>query len=120
VGLDYWIWPGRLAGLGSSLSDLRSSTWSCAACSPATLLVWHRRLVARRWDYTSRRRPGRPPTVAAIPKLVIRMATDNPMWGHRRVQGEFAKLGHRIAASTVGQILHAAGSDPAPRRTGPT
>src|ERR1700684_1210433 len=85
------------------------------AVTPATLLAWHRRLVARRWDYSRRRRPGRPPTAAAI-----RIATDNPMWGHRRVQGELVKLGHPIAASTVWQILHAAGIDPAPRRKGPT
>jgi len=68
------------------------------AVTPATLLAWHRRLVAGRWDYTSRRRPGRPSTAAAIRKLVIRIATDNPTWGHRRVQGELIKLGHRIAA----------------------
>ena len=90
------------------------------AVTPATLLAWHRRLIARKWDYTSRRRPGRPSTAAAIRKLVIRMATENPTWGHRRVQGELVKLGHRIAASTVWQILHDAGIDPAPRRTGPT
>jgi putative transposase len=90
------------------------------AVTTATLLTWHRRLVTRRWDYTSRRRPGRPSTAAAIGKLVIRMATENPTWGHRRVQGELIKLGHRIAASTVWQILHDAGINPAPRRTGPT
>jgi putative transposase len=90
------------------------------AVTPATLLAWHRRLVARKWDYTSGRRPGRPSTAAAIRTLVIRIATDNPGWGHRRVQGELVKLGHPIAASTVWQILHAAGIDPAPRRTGPT
>jgi putative transposase len=90
------------------------------AVTPATLLAWHRRLVTRKWDYTSRRRPGRPPTAPAIRKLVIRIATDNPMSGHRRVQGELFKLGHQIAASTVWQILHDAGIDPAPRRTGPT
>jgi len=90
------------------------------AVTPATLLAWHRRLVARKWDYASRRRPGRPSTAAAIRELVIRMATENPAWGHRRVQGELIKLGHRIAASTVWQILHDAGIDPAPRRTGPT
>jgi len=88
--------------------------------TPATLLDWHRRLVARKWDYTSRRRPGRPLTAAAIRKLVIRIATDNPAWGHRRVQGELVRLGHPIAASTVWQILHDAGIEPAPRRTGPT
>ena len=51
---------------------------------------------------------------------MIRIATDNPAWGHRRVQGELVKLGHPIAASTVWQILHDAGIDPAPRRSGPT
>ena len=85
------------------------------AVTPATLLAWYRRLVTRKWDYTNRRRPGRPSTAAAIRKLVIRMATDNPAWGHRRVQGELVKLGHPIAASCVQR-----GIDPAPRRAGPT
>jgi hypothetical protein len=67
--------------------------------TPATLLAWHRRLAARKWDYTSRRRPGRPSTAAAIRKLVIRMATDNPTWGHRRVQGDLVRLGRPIAAA---------------------
>lgn len=88
--------------------------------TPATILAWHRRLVARKWGYSNRRRPGRPPTAAAIKKLVIRMATDNPQWGHRRVQGELVRLGHRIAASAVWQILTTAGIDPAPRRSGQT
>ena len=82
------------------------------AVTPATLLAWHRRLVTRKWDYTNRRRPGRPSTAAEIRKLVIRIATDNPTWGHRRVQGEIVKLGHPIAAATVWQILHDAGIDP--------
>ena len=69
----------------------------------------------RKWDYTNRRRPGRPPTAAATRKLVIRIAADNPARGHRRVQGELVNLGHPIAASTVWQIPHAAGIDPAPR-----
>lgn len=55
------------------------------AVTPATLLAWHRRLISRKWDYTSRRNPGRPPTAAAIRKLVIRIAIENPTWGHRRV-----------------------------------
>ena len=88
--------------------------------TPATILRWHRDLVARKWDYATRRRPGRPSTGTSLKTLVIRMARENPAWGHRRIQGELARLGHAIAASTVWEILHAAGIDPAPRRAGPT
>jgi transposase InsO family protein len=87
---------------------------------PATLLAWHRKLLARRWDYSARREPGRPPTPAAIKRLVVRMAHENPNWGHHRIQGELTRLGHRIASSTVWHILHTAGIDPAPRRSGAT
>jgi putative transposase len=79
-----------------------------------SILAWHRKLIARTWDYTARRRPGRPPTVAAIKDLVMRRAYENPTGGHRRVQGELIRLGHRLAACTVWQILHDAGRDPMP------
>ncbi|MFE9694255.1 integrase core domain-containing protein [Micromonospora sp. NPDC005806] len=89
--------------------------------TPGTLLAWHRRFIAAKWDYSARRaRTGRPPTKAALKKLILQLARDNAKWGHRRIQGELARLGHPIAASTVWEILHAAGIDPAPRRTGPT
>ena len=112
----------RATGCGSRHypADPRRRWSEVFAVTPATLLAWHRRLIARKWDYSQRRSPGRPSTAAAIRTLVIRMATDNPGWGHRRVQGELVKLGHPIAASTVWQILHDAGIGPAPRRTGPT
>lgn len=84
-------------------------------------MAWHRTLIARKWDYTARRRrTGRPSTAATLRKLVLRLARENPRWGHRRIQGELARLGHPIAPSTVWKILNAAGIDPAPRRTGPS
>ncbi|MEV4356592.1 hypothetical protein [Nonomuraea sp. NPDC049625] len=70
--------------------------------TPATLLVWHRQLVAKKWDYSQRRRPGWPSTATAVKALVLRMATDNPTWGHRRIHGELTRLGHTIAAPPYG------------------
>jgi putative transposase len=88
--------------------------------APATLLAWHRRLMARKYDTSKRRKPGRPPTSPGIVRLVVRLARENPLWGHRGIHGELMKLGMTVAPSTVWEILHAAGIDPAPRRSGPT
>ena len=88
--------------------------------TPATLLAWHRRLVTGKYDTSKRRTPGRPPTGPGITRLVVRLAKENPLWGHRRIHGELTKLGVTVAPSTVWEILHAAGIDPAPRRSGPT
>jgi len=87
--------------------------------TPATLLAWHRKLAGRKYDTSGRRKPGRPPAVPGIARLVVRLAKENPLWGHRRIHGELAKLGITVAPSTVWQILHAAGIDPAPRGAGP-
>ena len=88
--------------------------------TPATLLAWHRKLAARKYDTSRRRKPGRPPTVRSIARLAVRMAEENPLWGYRRIHGELTKLGLAIAPSTVYEILRAAGIGPAPRRSGPT
>ena len=88
--------------------------------TPATLLAWHRRLDARKYDTSERRRPGRPPTARSIARLTIRLAHENPLWGYRRIHGDLTKLGLRIAPSTIYEILRTAGIDPAPRRNGPT
>jgi transposase InsO family protein len=87
--------------------------------SPRTLLRWHAELVRRRWTYP-RRAPGRPRTAQAIRSLVLEMAHDNPGWGYRRIHGELAGLGYKIAPSTVWQILKDAGIGPAPTRSGQT
>jgi transposase len=88
--------------------------------TPATLLAWHHRLAAKKYDTSKRRKPGRPPTAASVARLVVRLAKENPLWGYRRIQGELTKLGLAVAPSTVYEILRAAGIDPAPRRSGPT
>ena len=99
----------------------RTPSWSeVFPVTPATLLAWHRKLTAKKYDTNKRRKPGRPPTVPSIARLAVRLAKENPLWGHRRIQGELAKLGVTVAPSTIWEILHAAGIDPAPRRTGPT
>ena len=87
--------------------------------TPATLLAWQRQLTAKTYDRSKRRKSGRPPTAPGIARLVVRLARENPLWGHRRIHGELLKLGVTIAPSTVWQILQAAGIDPAPRRSGP-
>jgi putative transposase len=87
--------------------------------SPRTLLRWHADPVSRRWAYPHRA-PGRPRTAQAIRALVLEMARDNPAWGYRRIHGELAGLGYKVAPSTVRQILKDAGIDPAPRRSGQT
>src|SRR5680860_706061 len=87
---------------------------------PATVIAWHRRLVARHWTYPHTMPRGRPPTLQGPRHLAIRLATENPTWGYRRVHGALARLGYRIAASTVWTILRAAGIGPTPERTRPT
>jgi putative transposase len=83
--------------------------------TPATLLAWQRKLAGSKYDTSKRRKPGRPQVVPSVGRLVVRLAKQNPLWGHRRIHGELAKLGVRIAPSTVWEILRAAGIDPAPR-----
>src|ERR1022692_371508 len=88
--------------------------------TPATLLAWHRKLAASKYDTSTRREPGRPATVRSIARLAVRLARENPLWGYRRIHGELIKLGVTVAPSTVYAILRAAGIDPAPRQAGPT
>ena len=82
--------------------------------TPATLLHWHRRLVARRWTYAAR--TGRPPVGHEIRELVLRLARENPRWGYQRIVGEINGLGLKVSATTVRKILREAGLGPAGER----
>lgn len=54
--------------------------WSAFVVTPATLLRWHRLLVATRWTYT--RPPGRPSITADVRALIVRLARENRRWGY--------------------------------------
>jgi putative transposase len=90
-------------------------SWSAFLVQPETLLRWHRRLVARRWTYPHRR-PGRPPISCEVRELALRLARENPSWGYQRIVGELRKLDITVSATSVRNILAAAGLPPAPRR----
>ena len=85
--------------------------------TPDTILRWHRQLVAKKWDYSDRKKkPGRPRIRQVIVDLILRCARENPTWGYDRIQGALANLGHDISDQTVGNILKAHGIEPAPER----
>jgi transposase len=105
-----------LAGLSRLLSAARRGRFFV---QPETLLRWHRDLAKRRWTY-SHRRPGRPTLPAGTVSLVLQLAQENPTWGYRRIHGELATMGVRLAPSSVWATLRRHGIGPAPRRSGPT
>jgi len=105
-----------LAGLSRLLSPAHRGRF---LVKPETLLRWHRDLVRRKWTYPHRR-PGRPALPSGTVSLILRLARENPTWGYRRIHGELATIGVRLAPSSVWAILQCHGIEPTIRRSGPT
>lgn len=101
-----------LAAAGRVLPRCR---WGSLFVTPGTLMHWNRELVARRWTY-SHRSVGRPPIAREIRELVLRLARENPSWGYQRIVGEVAGLGFSVSATTVRELIRAAGLGPAGER----
>ena len=85
--------------------------------SPDTLLRWHRRLVAQKWNFAERRGAGRPGIMRQIAELIVRMAQDNPSWGYTRIQGALANLSHKVGRGTIANVLKRRGIEPSPERS---
>ncbi len=84
--------------------------------TPDTILRWYRRLVAKKYDGSKQRGPGRPRTRTQIAVLVVTMAESNLRWGYTRIRDALRHLGHEIARNTVKRILLDHGIEPAPER----
>lgn len=73
--------------------------------TPDTLLRWHRKLIAEKYDGSAKRGPGRPRKATESAALIARLATENRDWGYRRIQGALSNFGHILANTTVANIL---------------
>jgi len=85
--------------------------------TPDTILAWHRKLVAQKFDGSQQRKvPGRPTIDPELEALVVRLAQENRSWGYDRIVGALANLGYTLSDQTVGNILKRHGIQPAPER----
>ena len=105
-----------LAEIGQRLGN-RALEAVANIVKPETVLGWHRRLVAKKFDGSKNRQyPGRPRIATDIEELVVRLAQENKSWGYDRIAGALANLGHEVSDQTVGNILKRHGIPPAPER----
>jgi putative transposase len=105
-----------LAEIGKQL-DKQALEESATIVKPDTILAWHRRLIAQKFDGSQQRKaPGRPPIDAELESLMVRMAKENRSWGYDCIAGALKHLGYTISGQTVGNILKRHGIPPAPER----
>jgi putative transposase len=84
---------------------------------PETILAWHRKLVAQKFNGSGQRKtPGRPLVDAELEALVVRLAQENRSWGYDRIVGALKHVGYAISDQTVGNILTRHGIPPALKR----
>ncbi len=111
--------PADRALLAAAAFHLPRPLREARLVTPRTLFRWHRALVRRKWRQSAGRR-GRPALSVELRELVLRLARENPRWGHRRICGELAKLGIRVSPTSIRRLLAQAKLEPAPRRSGPS
>jgi putative transposase len=86
--------------------------------TPDTIMAWYRRLIARKWDYSAKRKkPGRPRVETQIVDLVLRIARANSRWGYTRIKGALTHLGHEVSRGTIANILKENGIERAYERS---
>jgi hypothetical protein len=83
---------------------------------PKTLLAWHRRLIARKFDGSKNRSVDPSAKAEAIEELVLKIARENPPWAYRRIAGALGNLGHKVSHQTVANVLQRHDIAPAPER----
>jgi transposase len=85
--------------------------------TPHTILAWHRKLVAQKFDGSRQRKAaGRPKIDEELEALVVRLARKNRSWEYDRIVGALAHLGYTVSDQTVGNVLKRHGIAPAPER----
>jgi transposase InsO family protein len=105
-----------LADIGKKLGK-QALAEVASIVTPDTILAWHRKLVAHKFDGSPQRKTlGRPKIAAELEALVVRMAQENRSWGYDRIVGALANLGYAVSDQTVGNILKRHGLPPAPER----
>jgi len=106
----------RLARLGQRLGR-KVLADACPLFSPDTILGWHRRLVARKYDGSKKRTPGRRRISEELEQLIVQIARKNKTWGSRRIKGQLKYLGYTISHTTIDKVLKRNGYDPSPDRS---